>query len=185
MLGDHQVGCGGNSDRISRHNALRDALFSAAQSAALAPRLKAPSLVPASSSRPADIYIPNWQAGRPAALDVSVISTLQPLTISGSLSQGHALQVGEDRKVAAHQEDCLAVGVDCIPLIAETLGGWSHCACELIRRISSLMANRVGSSPSDTTTHLFQRLSICLWRGNAAMWANRQPTIAPFVDGII
>ena len=132
------------------HNALRDALFSAAQSAALAPRLEAPSLVPSSSSRPADIFIPNWQAGRPAALDVSVISTLQPLTLSGSaLSQGHALQVGEDRKVAAHQEDCLAVGVDFIidrkpkgydfiPLIAETLG-----------RISRLMANRVGSSPSD------------------------------------
>ena len=186
VLGDHQVGCGGNSDRISRHNALRDALFSAAQSAALAPRLEAPSLVPSSSSRPADIFIPNWQAGRPAALDVSVISTLQPLTLSGSaLSQGHALQVGEDRKVAAHQEDCLAVGVDFIPLIAETLGGWSVRACELIRRISRLMANRVGSSPSDTTTHLFQRLSICLWRGNAAMWANRQPTIAPSVDGII
>ena len=37
-LGDHQVGCGGNGDRIHRHDAIRDALFSAAQSAALAPR---------------------------------------------------------------------------------------------------------------------------------------------------
>ena len=32
----HHVGCGGNGDRIFRHNSIRDAVFSAAQSAALA-----------------------------------------------------------------------------------------------------------------------------------------------------
>ena len=37
-FGDHQVGCGGNGDRIHRHDSLRGSLFSAAQSAALAPR---------------------------------------------------------------------------------------------------------------------------------------------------
>ena len=42
-FGDHHVGCGGNGDRILRHNSLRDAVFSAARSAALAPRRKAPS----------------------------------------------------------------------------------------------------------------------------------------------
>ena len=36
--GDHQVGCGGNPGRIHRHNSVRDALFSAAQSAALVPK---------------------------------------------------------------------------------------------------------------------------------------------------
>ena len=29
-FGDHQVGCGGNGDRIHRHDSIRDALFSAA-----------------------------------------------------------------------------------------------------------------------------------------------------------
>ena len=79
--GDHQVGCGGNGDRIHRHDSLRDALFSAAQSAALAPRREVPSLIPGSSSRPADVYFPCWKRGQPAALDVSVISTLQQLTV--------------------------------------------------------------------------------------------------------
>ena len=37
-LGDHQVGCGGNGDRIHRHDTLRETLFTAAQTAALAPR---------------------------------------------------------------------------------------------------------------------------------------------------
>ena len=40
------MGCGGNADRIFRHNSLRDAVFSAAQSAALAPRKEVPSLAP-------------------------------------------------------------------------------------------------------------------------------------------
>ena len=90
-LGDHQLGCGGNSDRILRHNSLRDAV-SAAQSAALAPRREAPSLVPGSQSRPADIYLTCWKRGHPVAVDVTVISTMQRSTIQGAAeNQGHAL----------------------------------------------------------------------------------------------
>ena len=67
-FGDHQVG-----DHIHRHDAHRDTLFSAAQSAALATRKEAPSLIPGSCSRP-DVFLPTWCGGRPAALDVSVIN---------------------------------------------------------------------------------------------------------------
>ena len=59
--GDHHVGCGGNADRIARHNALRDAIFSAAQSAALAPRREVSSLISCSLSHPADVYLPSWK----------------------------------------------------------------------------------------------------------------------------
>ena len=44
--GDYHVGCGGNGDRFFRHDSIRDALFSGAQSAALAPRKEASSLIP-------------------------------------------------------------------------------------------------------------------------------------------
>ena len=77
MYGDHQVGCGGNGYRIHRHDSIWDALFSAAQSAALAPRKEVPSLIPECSSRPTDVFLPIWDRGRPAALDVTVISTMQ------------------------------------------------------------------------------------------------------------
>ena len=78
--GDHQVGCGGNGDRILRHNAIRDVIFTAAQTAGLTPARETPGLIPNSSSRPADIYLPAWHNGRPAALDVHVISPLQNQT---------------------------------------------------------------------------------------------------------
>ena len=162
-LGDHQVGCWGNGDRIYRHDSLRDTLFTAAQSAALAPRKEVPSLIPGSSSRPADIFLPNWCGGRPAALDVTVISTLQSLTLAGAAaSQGHALRVAEERKMAAHGAACQSVGVVFIPLVMETLEGWSDEVAHNISRIGRLLGQRSGAPPAATTRHLFQRLSIAL-----------------------
>ena len=61
-MGDHAVGCVGNGDRISRHNAICEILFST-QSAGLAPCREVPSIIPYSSSRPADIYLPFWSGG--------------------------------------------------------------------------------------------------------------------------
>ena len=74
IYGDDQVGCGGNGDRIFQRNAIRDVIFSAAQSAALVPLKETTGLMPNSLSRPADIFLPNWSRGRPVALDVHVIS---------------------------------------------------------------------------------------------------------------
>ena len=72
LYGDHQVGCEGNGNRIHRHNSHRDALYSAAQSAALAPRKEVSALIPGTSSRPVDVFLPIWNRGQPAALDVTV-----------------------------------------------------------------------------------------------------------------
>ena len=65
IFGDHKVGCGGSGDRISRHNNIRDVVFTAAQSAAFAPSKEAPGLVTGSLSRPADVFLPSWSCGRP------------------------------------------------------------------------------------------------------------------------
>ena len=123
-FGDHQVGCRGNGDRITRHNAIRDIVFSAAQSAALAPSKETPNLIPDSSSRPADVFLPTWCRGRPAALDVQVISPLQQQTLGEAASTpGHALQVGVRRKLTSHLSACRSIGVEFIPFVMETLGG--------------------------------------------------------------
>ena len=181
-FGDHHVGCGGNGDRIHRHNSIQDAIFSAAQTAALAPRRELPSLIPGSQGRPADIFLPNWDRGRPTALAVTVISTLQQLTLQGAaITPGHALAVGENRKMTMHASQCQAVGVSFVPLVIESLGCWSDLAVKTLSSIGRLLGQRLGILPSDSVRHLFQQCAISLWRGNASLWLHRFPTISPHI----
>ena len=156
-LGDHQVGCGGNGDRIYHHDALRHALFSAAQSAALGPRKEVRALIAGSCSRPGDIFLPHWCGGRSAAMDVTVISPLQSLTLAGAASvKGHALQVAEDRERAAHNANCAAAGVVLLPIVVEALGGWSEEAVFHISKIGGLMGQPLGLPPNETTSISFK-----------------------------
>ena len=48
-----------------------------------------------------------------------------------------------------------------------------------------LQGQRLGISPPESTNHLFQRLAISLWWGNAALWIRRQPALPAEEDGII
>ena len=145
-----------------------------------------PSLIPNSRSRPADLYLPNWKRGRPAALDVHVISPMQQLTLSSAASQpGHALQVGVERKMAAHAEPCHEAGVGFVPMVVEALGGWSDIASTTIGDIGRLQGQRLGTSQAESIRHLFQRLAVCLWKGNAQLWIHRQPSSPPTIDGVI
>ena len=184
-LGDHALACGGNNDRVLRHNAIRDVIFTAAQSPALSPRREAPSLVPNSLSRPADVFLPHWSQGRPAALDVTVISSLQPQTLQQALStQGSALAVAEQRKRTVHHDNCNNAGILFLPLAMETLGGWSHNTFLTLSCIGRHLANRFGLPPLEASHHLLQRLSVTLWRFNASMWLNRFLALPPQVDGL-
>ena len=186
IMGDHQVGCGGNGDRISRHNNIRDVLFNAAQTAALGPRKEVLGVVPNSNARPADILLPNWCRGRQAALDVAVISPLQQLTVAeAAVTPGHALEVGVRRKISANLPSCRAAGIECVPLVVEALDGWVPGSISTIKRIGDFIRQRVNpSDPSHSTKHLFGRLAITLWRGNATLWLRRIPSLAPPSDGL-
>ena len=184
--GDHQVGCNGNRDLIRRHDSLRDILFSAAQSAGLAPVREVPSLIPNSSSRPAYIFFPLWKGGKPAALDVTVISSLQSSTVAeAAFTQGAALGVADLRKQSRHSAACSRSGVSFFSIAVEVLGGWSSSAAFVISSIGRYLGQRLDQDSGESSTHLFQWLSVALWRGNAAMWATRRAPLPPVVDGLI
>ena len=94
-----------------------------AQSAALAPRKEVPSLIPDSSSRPADLYLPRWKRGLPTACDLTVISPVQNLTLDRAAEiQGYAITVAEERKLRAHWGHCHQSGISFIPLAVESFG---------------------------------------------------------------
>ena len=139
-----------------------------------------PSLVPGSASRPADVFLPTWERGQPAALDVTVASTLQNRMVAGAASVlGYAISVARERKMAAHSEACQSVGVSFVPMVVETLGSWDEEAVCTIIAIGRSQGRHLGIPPSDSTRHLFQRL----WRGNASMWISPAPLHPSPVDG--
>ena len=108
-------------------------------------------MVPNSLSRPADILLPTWSRGRPAALDVHVISPLQQQTMGEAASTpGHGLGVGVQRKLASHLAACRSAGVDFIPIVAEALGGLAEDSISTIRSLGEAIAQRV--SPQVSTT---------------------------------
>ena len=76
------------------------------------------------------------------------------------------------------------IGVSFIPLVFESLGGLSDAAADSIASVGRLLGQRLGTPPSESTRHLFQRCAITLWRGNAALWIRRCPPYAPSVDGV-
>ena len=70
VLGDHALCCGSGGERISRHNALRDAIFETAVAAGLGPVKEGRFLLPGNDRRPADVLVTNWTGGKYAAMNV-------------------------------------------------------------------------------------------------------------------
>ena len=94
-----------------------------------------------SSERPGDVLLPNWSHGWPVAVD---ISPLQQQTIADAASTpGHTLQVGVCCKLTFHLSSCCSVGVEFIPLVAETLGDLAEDAITTIRAIGYAVGQRI------------------------------------------
>ena len=80
-------------------------------------------------------------------------------------------------KIRAHYNDCRAQGISFQPLVVETFGGWDKDAVKFLKDIARLDARRWGKPDAIEIKQFFQRLSISLQRGNAALLINRDADI--------
>ena len=108
--------------------------------------------------------------------------TENTVPIASASDQGYALSVGEGRKMTLHAAPCQAVGVSFVPLIVETLGGWSGLAVCSISHAGRILGQCLGIPAPESTCYLFQRCAICLWRGNATLWLNRFSSSPSIID---
>ena len=68
--------------------------------AGLGPVKEGRALLPGDDRRPADILVPNWAGGRDAAMDVTVVTPLQAVTVAeAAITPGSALSFAYQRKV--------------------------------------------------------------------------------------
>ena len=71
---------------------------------------------------------------------------------------------------------------------SETLGGFQRVEVEQVKRIGAATARNQGSDEQLATRQLFQRLSLTLMRGNAALIVGRKPEddfVGAEVDGVL
>ena len=97
-----------------------------------------------SQSRPADVLVPNWDLGKPAAFDLSVTSTLHPsVLLEASMTAGSAALVAENRKHKYNDRKCEELGWVCIPLVVETYGCWGAAAVEAFSKLAGHLSTRL------------------------------------------
>ena len=143
-------------------------------------------LLPGTTARPGDVFIPHWTAGRGTALDITVINPLQSsLVAQAAITPGHALTTAYNRKMTQAGEACRREGIVFVPMPMETLGGWHEATMKQVKKIASAQARQTGVEQSEVTRHLYQRMAVLLAMGNAAMLLNRSPVCLSSVhDGV-
>ena len=113
-------------------------------------------------SRPADILLPNWALGKPAAFDISVTSPLNPQIVSVAGLSAGALST-EGRKHTENDPKCNALGW-CVPLVTESYGAWGKEAMDSFKMLASRLAIISGKPKSVVLSDLYSRLNLYLVR---------------------
>ena len=169
-LGHHALTCKCGGDAVLRHNALRDTLvhFLHRAHASVQVEVGAGLFPDHSQSRPADILLQNWNLGRPVALDISVVSPLNPSTLAeAGATFGAVLEATESRKHQANDEKCSALGWVSTPLAVDSYGAWGKEATLFLAQVAARLAIHKSLPKSQASFDLFSNLSICLIRANA------------------
>ena len=177
--GHHCRRCFAGGDRTIRHNKLRNGLFSFCRHDAgvQAELEKAGLLLPArqheseNARRPADIYLPQWYGGLPAALDFAVTSPNEAAFVGTAASEALHAAISYTETKRAHLNtatSCAEQGVTFLPMhVCETSGAWAPAASAVLKQIAKLAAARAGKPASELYRSLLQRLSVIVRTANA------------------
>ena len=163
----HALTCKYNGDVVSRHNQLRNIFLKSCRQAGVGGQMEVGSGLghDEQRTRPADVLVPNWDLGKPAAFDLTVASPLNQSILTETV--GSSAQVSEQRKHVSNDVKCSELGWSCIPLGVETYGCWRAEAHLHLSRLASRLAARLNCSKSHTTSTLYGRLNLVLVRANA------------------
>ena len=129
--------------------------------------------------RPADLYLPRWQRGIPAALDFAVTSGFRSDQVNRSAEDGSASTIAYENFKRQYQETeaiCRAEGINFIPIICEADGGgWGPAAHKVWSELAKNKAFSTGEQDSVIVNQLLQSLGLILHRENARAILRRFP----------
>ena len=121
--------------------------------------------------RPADVYLPRWRRGAPAALDFAVTSGLRRDVVERSSVDGSSVTKDYEhfkRTYLDTESKCREEGITFIPIICEADGGgWGPAAHAVFSELAKYKSSMTGESSSITATYLLQSLGLILHKENA------------------
>ena len=186
--GDHCLTCSCGGDRTKRHNLIRNEIFYICHSAGLNPELERPGLLqprpiagavqengalrdPNANRRPADVFLPKWRRGAPAALDLAITSGLRNDMVQKSVEDGGSAAKAYEHFKRSHMQTealCQEEGILFIPLICEaTGGGWGPAANAVWNELAKYKSTLTGESVPITVNRMLQSLGMRLHKENA------------------
>jgi hypothetical protein len=173
--GYHALTCRHAGTLGVRHNALREIFLDFLGRAGIEATREAPSLLPGSAARPADIFVPNFAAAQSACLDFAVTHTQQPNILQcASVCGGAAAEQYEIAvKDAKFGDECKAAGLVLVPMVVEVFGTWGERSLEAFQLVSKAGASRASEKVVSAGNHLRRSLSIGLQRLNARILLSR------------
>ena len=170
LSGYHALSCVSMGGFGVRHNALREVFLQFLSQAGIKDAVReAPSLLPGTAARPADIFVPNYAGTTAACLDFAVTHTQQPNTIerasvcTGAEAERYELKVKEDKFGAA----CKAAGLLLVPMVVEVFGTWGARSAEAMQLVTKACASRASEKCVAAGAHLRRSLAVTLQRLNA------------------
>eukprot|EP00731_Ephydatia_muelleri_P003140 Em0001g3140a len=176
-LGHHAATCKRGGEAVLRHNKLTGILVTSFHLAHIHVEVEAGSGLSHdhSHSRPAD-----WDDGKPAALDLSVISMITANILNeASMTVGAAAQAAEARKHTCTRS--APYWDDLVYLAVESYGTWPRKSKSVSHFLHARLAVHMSSSKSKTTFDLYSRLNLALTRLIASAFVSRSFSLADFV----
>ena len=171
--GCHARKCMAAGDVVACHNGVRNLVGRFATSAGLAPSLEKAELLPprpddptsSNLRRPADVFLPTFVHGAPAALDFAVVSPQrQDVVALAAETTGAAASLYESYK-RSHlntETECAQQGVSFIPMVAESSGGWGSEGMKHLRQLAKVAARHTGAEAGDVMGQWLQSLCVVI-----------------------
>ena len=187
QAGYHALTCRHLGSFGVRHNALRETFLHFLSLAGIPAEREAPSLLPGSAARPADIFVPNFAGTQAACLDFAVTHTQQPNILHcASVCGGAAAERYEVAvKDATFGVEFKAAGLVPAPMAAEVFGRWGERSVEAMKLATKGFAHWASERVPAAGAHLRRSLSVTLQRLNARiLLARMDPAADSFADPV-
>ena len=176
--GFHSRTCCAGGDMTVNHNLVRNAVFRKSRAAGYNPVLERPGLLlpsrpddsHVSRRRPADVFLPTWLSGSPAALDIAITAPQRQGVIERAAREAlaSAKQYADTKR--SHLDTarlCRDKGIYFVPFVVESTGALEPGAFKVLKALAKAAAVRSGRDGDAVLAESLQYFSVLIRRAQA------------------